>query len=210
MDISAWKTRANPGRAVESGERVALGFDGSISDDETVVYGCTEDGHLFLVGAWSRPPGAPSTWRIPRDEVNAKVAETFDRFDVGRMYADTPKWREEIGAWVDEYNTRGNERVLALDTYSARRFAPMCDGFVTAIDEGRLSHDGDELLTQALAACARKQARLADDPDDGCSRFVIVKADTRKIDRAVAAVLAYGAATEMPPLVAESRRASGD
>jgi hypothetical protein len=70
---------------------------------------------------------------------------------------------------------------------------------VTAIDEANLSHNGDEPLTLALGASARKQVKLADDPDDGRTRFVITKADTRKIDRAVAAVLAYGAAMEAPP-----------
>jgi hypothetical protein len=43
---------------VADGAGIALGFDGSISDDETVVYGRTDDGYLFLVGAWARPAGA--------------------------------------------------------------------------------------------------------------------------------------------------------
>jgi hypothetical protein len=54
-------------------------------------------------------------------------------------------------------------------------------------------------LVQRRDTCARKPVRLRDDPEDGRSAFVIVKADTRKIDRAVAAVLAFGAASGAPP-----------
>jgi hypothetical protein len=117
VDIAVWKTRANPGRAVERDTRIGAGFDGSMSDDETSIYGCTtDDGFVFEIATWSRPPGAPASWRIPRDEVDAAVREVFDRYDVALAYFDPPKWWDEIGKWVDEFNTNGNERVIALDT----------------------------------------------------------------------------------------------
>jgi hypothetical protein len=193
FDLAGWSTLTT-NRTVRDGERIGIGFDGSISQDETVLYGCTQDGYLFLIAAWSRPERASKDWRVPRHEVHAAVAAAFDRYDVGRMYADPPKWYSEIEDWQRLYG----DRVLALETNFASRFAPLCDLFATAIAEGALTHDGDELLTQALAACARKNVRLRDDPDDGRTRFVIVKADTRKIDRAVGAVLAYGASMTMP------------
>jgi hypothetical protein len=195
VDIKVWETLADASE-VADGTRIALGFDGSISDDETVLYGCTADGHLFLLGAWSRPEGA-TDWRVPRPEVHAAVASAFRRFDVGIGYFDPPKWWSELDDWAALY---GEERVVAVDTNSARRFAPLCDRFATAVAERAISHDGDPLLTRALAACARKNVRLRDDPDDGRTRFVIVKQDVRKIDRAVAAILALGAAEEMPVL----------
>jgi phage terminase large subunit-like protein len=92
--------------------------------------------------------------------------------------------------------------VMSLDTNQASRFAPACGRFDTAIAEGSLSHDGKPGLRAHLAACARKKVRLMDDDDDGRTKFVIVKADTRKIDRAVAAVLAHEAAMTMPDVAA--------
>jgi len=180
---------------VADGARVALGFDGSISDDETVLYACTADGYLFCLGAWSRPANVPD-WRVPRGEVHAAVAAAFARYDVGLFYADPPKWWSEIDTWAGLY---GDEVVVGVDTNSARRFAPLCDRFAVAVAERTLSHDGDQALVHALAACARKNVRLRDDPADGRTAFVVVKADTRKIDRAVAAILALGAAEEMSP-----------
>lgn len=197
VDIKAWDLLGRE-RVVEKGERIGVGFDGSISEDCTALYGCTADGFVFCIDAWERPD--VDVWRVPRLEVDERVGETFATYNVGRMFCDPPKWWTEIETWGERYNpTRVEDAVvLDLDTNQARRFAPACGRFETAVLEGTLSHDGKPDLTAHLAACARKKVRLADDDGDGRTKFVIVKADTRKIDRAVAAVLAYEAAMTMP------------
>jgi hypothetical protein len=198
VDITAWDALGQE-RLVERGERVGLGFDGSISGDATALYGCTSDGFVFELAVWERPDDV-DVWRVPRLEVHDRVAEAFSTYDVARMLCDPPKWWTEIETWCDTYNPARVEDaiVLSLDTNQASRFAPACGRFDTAIAEGSLSHDGKPGLRAHLAACARKKVRLMDDDDDGRTRFVIVKADTRKIDRAVAAVLAHEAAMTMP------------
>lgn len=201
VDVLVWETLRHD-HTPKPGARIGLGFDGSISDDLTVLYGCElievaegdERGFIFELGAWERPANAPRDWRVPRKEVNDAVTEAFNTYDVGLLLADPPRWASEIEEWQRLYG----DRVLALDTNSARRFAPACDRFATAARERRLLHNGDPELTKHLAACAKKKVRLADDDEDGRSPFVIVKGDTRKIDRAVGAVLAYEAAMTMP------------
>jgi len=204
FDISLWEQLAAP-RTLEPGTRIGLGFDGSISDDTTALYGCTVEGYVFRVAVWERPAHLvrEDDWSVPRHEVHDKLAETFELYDVGRMFADPPKWWTEIEQWSDLYRIPGataedRERVISLETNSARRFAPPCDRFATEIRQQVLSHDGDETLTHHLAACAKKSVRLADDETDGRSPFVIVKADARKIDCAVGAILAVQAARTMP------------
>jgi hypothetical protein len=192
VDISVWESLAVE-RDVADGELVGVGFDGSISDDKTVLWGCTRDLYLFEIAVWERPPNVQE-WRVPRAEVDATVRETFAKYTVGRMLCDPAKWYSEIEAWAAEY---GDDRVVVLDTNQARRFAPACDRFATGVRERAITHDGSPRLTQSLAACAKKQVRLADDADDGRTKFVIVKADTRKIDEAVAAVNAVEAAATM-------------
>ena len=198
IDIKAWDEQ-HASRHVEPGERIALGFDGSISEDCTALYGCTADGIVFPVAAWERPDDV-EVWRVPRAEVTEKVAEAFELYDVGRMFCDPPKWWTEIESWADRWNpTRVEDAVvLEFDTNQARRFAPACGRFVTALAEKSITHPDDQALRAHLAACARKKVRLMDHDDDGRTKFVIVKADTRKIDRAVAAVLAHEAAMTMP------------
>lgn len=202
VDIRQFEALTAP-RTVEPGTEIGLGFDGSISNDTTALYGATRDGYVFALGVWERPENAPESWRIPRQEVHDAVDDAFSTYRVCRMYADPPRWETEIQTWQALYNPDRDDDaiVLALDTYSARRFAPACGRFATLVSEGALSHNGSSGLISALAACAKKPVRLADDPRDGRSRFVIVKADTRKIDEAVAAVLAVEAAMTMPAFV---------
>jgi hypothetical protein len=189
IDMQVWAELLER-RVVPAGSHIGVGFDGSISDDSTVLYGCTDDGYVFEIAAWDRPRNV-NEWRVPRLEVHAAVREMFATFSVGLMLCDPPKWFTEIEQWAAEYG----DVVTVLDTNQARRFAPACDRWATAVRERALTHDGT--ATAHVAACAKRKVRLADDDDDGRTKFVIVKADTRKIDRAVGVVLAYEAAKTM-------------
>lgn len=198
VDIKKWELLAKPEREVEAGEHIGLGFDGSISDDATALYGCTRDGFVFEVAVWERPQNVKE-WRVPRSEVHAAVRAAFATYNVGRMFGDPPKWWSELEEWTEEFgnDSEGKPRVLLLDTNQERRFAPACDRFATAVREDTLTHDGKPGLTAHLAASLKRQVRVKDDTDDGRTKFVIVKADTRKIDRAVGAILAHEAAMTM-------------
>lgn len=182
-----------------AGARVALGFDGSISDDCTALIGCYEVGgvpHTFQVEVWSRPANARPGWRIPRSEVQARVAEAFDYWDVGLMLCDPAKWQTEIEGWAELY---GEERVVFFDTNSTKRMAGACDRFLTAIKEGAYSHDGSKDLSDHVLAMHRRKVRLRDDDDDGRTKWVFVKGpDKLKIDAGIGAVLALEAFAIMP------------
>jgi hypothetical protein len=190
------------------GERIALGFDGSISDDSTFLLGCTAAGKLFVVASWERPrfdDGRPvKDWRVPRIDVGAAVRGAFSRWSVGRMFGDPPKWATELETWAEEFRLPGStveerERVIAFDTNSPTRMARAVDRFLTAIREGTLSHNGDERLAAHIAAAHLKKVRATAEDDDMRTMYVIVKGDDgRKIDAVIAAVLAYEAAMTMP------------
>lgn len=178
------------------GAHIGLGFDGSISGDATALIGCTADGLVFELGVWERPEKV-EVWRVPRREVKQTVAEVFDTYRVGLMLCDPPRWQDEIEGWQEAFG----DVVEVLDTNQAHKFAPACERFATAVTEGSLSHDGSEVLTAHVLAMGRRKVRLRDEDDDGRTRFVFVKSDTRKIDAGVAATLAYEAAARMPQLV---------
>jgi len=182
---------------VPDGARVGLGFDGSIRLDATALIGCTEDGHLFPVRVWERPVNAGPDWRIPRLEVEQVVAETFDRYEVGRMLCDPPKWQTEIERWAELY---GDETVMFFDTNQPKRMSGACDRFSTALVEGSVTHSGDRVLTSHVLAMVRKKAYVkAEDETDGRTRYVFTKGeDGRKIDAGIGAVLALEAAMTMP------------
>lgn len=189
---------------VPDGARVGLGFDGSIRNDATALVACTDDGHVFPVRVWERPVNAGPEWRIPRTEVEGVVEETFDRFDVGRMLCDPPKWQTEIERWAERW---GDDVVLFFDTNQPKRMSGACDRFSTALAERAVSHSGDPQLTAHVLAMSRKKAYVkAEDESDGRTRYVFTKGDDgRKIDAGIAAVLALEAAMTMPEKAPEVR-----
>ncbi len=197
FDMLAFDRLADPSRkrdSIPEGTSVGLGFDGSISDDRTVLYGAAhlDKPHIFEIASWQRPPNAEG-WRVPRLEVDATLRESFARWNC-YLVGDPPLWRTELEGWETEFP----DRVEVLETNQARRFAPECDRLATEIREQAFTHDGSSNLREALAACAKKQVRIADDAEDGRSSWVIVKADARKIDDAVGAILARTASTRIP------------
>jgi hypothetical protein len=200
VDPRDWDALARPDIDVPAGTEIGIGFDGSISQDATVLRGCTRDGHGFLIEAWVRPPGAID-WRVDRLSVRQAVAEAFARYRVGRMLCDPPKWWTEIEEWVVQY---GEDRVAVLDTNQARRFAPAVDRWLTGIREGIHTHDGDPLTAEHVKSSCLRKVRAAEDSEDGRTKFVLIKGDDHhRIDAAVADVLAFEAAMTMPEVPPE-------
>lgn len=205
VETKRWEELARPNVVVPAGARVGLGFDGSISDDATALIGCwVDDGgvpHTFELEVWTRPENAPRGWKIPRTEVQARVAEAFDVYDVGLMLCDPPRWQTEIEAWAEEY---GEDRVVMFDTNQPSRMAKACDRWLVAVDgDGTFSHDGSTTLTRHVLALHKRKVRLRDEDDDGRTKYVFVKGpDKSKIDAGIGAVLALEAAMTMPAVAA--------
>jgi hypothetical protein len=209
VEPAAWNLLERPDGPPPDGTHIGLGFDGSISDDATVLRGCTRDGYSFIIGAWVRPLGPAGVgWRVPRLAVDAKVREAFARWRVGRMLCDPPKWHSEIEAWAKEFQLPGNtaeerERVIFFDTNSDRRMGPAVDRWMTALKEGRHTHDGDEVTTTHVLNAYKRKARATAPDDDNRTLYTLTKGDDGgKIDAAVADVLALAAAETMPELPA--------
>lgn len=197
VDPRLWELRRSDVE-VPTGTLIGLGFDGSISHDATVLRGCTHEGHSFILGAWFPRPGDPPEWTVPRLEVHQAVAEAFARYRVGLMLADPPRWYSEIEEWARLY---GEDTVLAFDTSQTRRFAPAVDRWLSGLREGTHTHDGDPLTAEHVKAAHLRKVRISDPDDDGRTMYVLVKGDDRRrIDAAVADVLALEAAATMPEL----------
>lgn len=164
---------------------VALAFDGSASGDSTALVGCTipsgdELPHVFTVAMWEAPPDDPR-WRVPRGEVSAMIDAAFDRWNVRELAADPWGWRTEL----EEWSARHGGAVVEWNTAHAGRMAPATDRAYAAISEGRLTHDGNEALSVHMANAVARRSPMGD---------LIAKDkknSTRKIDGAVAAIVAH-------------------
>lgn len=175
----AWSQCAKP-RKISPNERVVFAFDGSASGDSTALVGCTMDGYMWLEGIWENP--GDDRWRVPRETVSAAVDLAFSRYNVVELACDPWGWRSEIEAWA---NRHGEKRVLEWNTAAAQRMAPATDRLYQAVMTKAVTHDGDERLSSHIAHCVAKSTPQGD----------LVSKDKRgsprKIDAAVAAIVAY-------------------
>ena len=175
----AW-TRAARTRRLEPGERIVVGFDGSARRDSTVLAAATMDGFVTIFHVWERPDGVRE-WKVPRQEVTDKIAETFERFDVAELACDPYGWGGEIESWEQTWSGR----VVEFPTASRQRFAPACDRFRADLVEGTLTHNGNGLLGRHVGHAVAKRTSYG---------VAIEKAhpdSPRRIDAAIACVVAH-------------------
>jgi len=181
----AWED-AQTERTVPAGSRIVLGFDGSYSGDSTALVGATveETPHLFVLGLWEHPGGGVA-WKVDHDEVEAAVHRAFSEYEVLEMSADPPYWSQQLARWVEQY---GEDRVLAFNTFVRKRMAAACSSFYQAATSGGLTHDGHAGLTRHVDNAVLKETA------QGAYIVKEDKASPRKIDAAIAAVIAFNRA----------------
>lgn len=170
---------------VAAGEAVALGFDGSLRNDATVLRGCRmSDGFLFTIGLWAKPDGPEGArWEVPRLDVLATIREAFARYAVAWLFADPPEWRTDLDALAEEFP----KRVVRFETRLDVQMAAALDRLHTALTTGQVCHDGDPVAVVHYGnAYARRKGPL-----------VLVRKEypdsPRKIDTVVADALALEA-----------------
>jgi hypothetical protein len=192
-----WAGRADATKVVGK-EPVTLGFDGSRSrakgvTDATALIGCrVSDGHLFEVAVWEQPAGPTGVgWQVPVSEVDAAVAHAFDRYEVVGFFADPARWESFVATWEATWHKRlkvkaSRDHPIEWWIQPARMVRAL-EQFHTALVGGELTHDGSFALTRHMLNARRRPGR---------SGIQIAKEhpdSSRKIDAAVAAVLAWEA-----------------
>ncbi len=168
----------------EAASHLLLEKYGKPHDDATALVGCTLDGHVFVVGVWEKPEGASDEWVVPRDRVDVAVNEAFKRWKVVEMPVDRSKWFDQTQIWWERYGD------VVVDMAPTRqRMVPACAGFYSAVVQNQITHDGNPDLTRHLSNAVVKET------PDGAYITKDGRWSPRKIDLAVAAVMAFDRAT---------------
>jgi len=172
-------------RVVGPTEPVVLFFDGSFNHDATALLGVTVEStpHLFVVACWERPLDDPH-WRVPIDEVDAKVRETCRDRKVIELPCDPFRWAQLMEQWET-----ADLPVLKYATSSPSEMVPAWAKFYDAVLAGKLTHDGDPRLIRHVANMTLKIDRLGPRP------VKEHRGSPRSIDLGICAVGGYDRAT---------------
>lgn len=185
-----WIRLTNTDRVVFPGERLVLGWDGSVRNDQSVLAACTvpqngEAPYLFIAGIWARNKLDPN-WQVPRDEVDAVVREMMQHYDVAALVADPYFWQSELQRWQADF---GN--VIEFPTASPQRMAKAADTFYAAVTAEQLQHDGNETLALHVANATTRET------PHGAIPVKHAKNSAQKIDALIASILAHQYAVQL-------------
>jgi phage terminase large subunit-like protein len=188
LPSGVWESLAEP-QPLDPDAEYILGFDGSFSGDTTVIVGCsipTEDkpAHIFLVKAWEKPVDADDLWRVDIQDAEFEIAKFCGRYKVREVACDPFRWQRSMEVLQDQ-----GIPIVEYPSTSARRMVASCARFFDAVTEGRLTHDGDPLVARHFTNAVIKIDNLG-------PRIVKENRNSnRRIDAAVAAVIAYDRAS---------------
>ena len=182
-----WDSLAEP-RKVSTTEPIVLGFDGAYIGDSTAIVGCTDDGYLFVLGAWERPAD-DEHWRVPIADVEARLIEICKTYNVREVACDPFRWQRSMQVLADE-----GLPIVEWPTNALARIIPAWQRFYDAVMDTGLTHDGDIRLSRHMANMVLKRDNRGARPTKE-SRM-----SGRKIDLGIAAIIAYDRGTRSPDI----------
>ncbi len=178
-------------REVSPDDELIIGFDGSFSGDTTVLVGCTipqdeELPHLFLIKAWEKGPDDDASWRVNITDVENEIVSFCQQYPKVREIACDPyRWQRTMAFLQEE---RGLP-IVEFPSTSPSRMVKATARFFDGVMEKKLTHSADPLLARHLDNCVLKIDNIG-------PRIVKENRNSnRRIDAAVAAVIAYERAT---------------
>ena len=149
-------------RPPRRGDRIALGFDGGLTDDATVLIACRiDDGYVFPIGIWEAPDTAEAKdWQVDHLEVDAAVRKAFKDYKVVAFLADPPHWRDYVDKWeVDlapDLVVKATEaKPIAFETSRHNEMAKVIERTETALRTGELRHGAHKALTRHVMNARR-------------------------------------------------------
>jgi len=174
-----WDACCEP-REIPDGTDIVIGFDGSFNGDCTAIVAVTveSDPHVFPIAVWEKPDEADSSWQVPVLEVEEKIRETAQKFQVLEIVCDPYRWARTFQILEDE----GLPVVTFPQTPS--RMTPATTRFFEAVVNKQITHDDDPRLARHIA-----NAQLRTD-NRGSRLSKEAKGSKRRIDLAVSAVMA--------------------
>jgi phage terminase large subunit-like protein len=175
----AWSACGDPGRAIP---------DGADKLDATAIVAVTVDGtpHVDVVRLWEPPQHVPD-YQVPILEVEDAIRQACLRWNVIEVVCDPFRWRRSMQVLADD-----GLPVVEFPQNPAR-MVPATAGLYQAISNQAVTHSADPDLARHVANChVRTDYR-------GTQLRKASKSSERKIDLAIATVMAFDRASRYEP-----------
>jgi len=170
---------------------VVLGVDGSFNGDTTAIVAVTvpktkdEKPHVWLVKAWEKQPNDPDDWRVDTLDVERTIIDFAQKHPNTKEIAFDPfRWQRTMQALQDL-----GLPIVEWPSTSPSRMVKASAKVYDSVTEATLTHDGSPLLARHIDNCKLKIDNL------GPRIVKESRASSRRIDAAVAFVIAYDRAT---------------
>lgn len=185
MPTGAWDSCATIEELDPDADYV-LGFDGSFNGDTTVIVGCRmprsddELPYVFLVKAWEKPVNSDDSWRVDILDAENAILDFCRNYRVREVACDPFRWQRSMEVLADQ-----GVPIVEWPSTSPKRMVTACAKFYDAVMEKRITHDGDPLIARHFDNAVVKMDNLG-------PRIVKEnRASSRRIDAAVATIIAY-------------------
>ena len=196
LPTGTWDSCKDDQIVLNKEDEVVLGFDGSFSNDSTAIVACrVADKALFVLGHWERPLDSELNWRVPVEEVEAKMLELCRSFNVKEIVCDPFRWQRSMEAWQQ----MGLPVVEFPQTPS--RMVPATAAFYDAVVNQQIKHDGNPSLARHAANATPYYSR------NGLMIRKESKTSLKRIDLLVASLMAHSRAGTLGSAPAPKPRA---
>ncbi len=185
---ASWDDCAAPHEIPEHSE-VVLGFDGSFNMDATALVAVQtgETPHIAVVDVWERSEADPEDWTVPIEIVEDTIRDACRRWQVVEIAADSYRWARSL-------QILDAERLPVLDfPQRPARMIPATTRFAEAVANHGLTHSGDLRLARHVENAVLRQSAA------GSQLSKVSKGSKRRIDLAIAAVMAFDRAAQYEP-----------
>ena len=163
---SSWLTpqqieAATTDEALEPGDEIALGFDGSLTNDSTALVAVRlSDNLVQLLHIQEAPSDETSrVWTVDQALVDRVVARVFEDFRVKAFFADPPYWQDHIEHWEQKWGSllAPATRQHPIMWWTSRRaqMANAVEAAHTMLTTGELRLSRNPQLLQHLANACR-------------------------------------------------------
>lgn len=172
------------------GDRVTLGFDGSLSGDGTALVAYRLRDRTFHLIHYQEPNKDPD-WRVDEEEVDGQFRLAMQKYDVWAAACDVHPFESWVMSWNRDFGdlmkvSASTTGAVIRDNRSARRDLTLgCESLVGEIESGKIFFQQSMRVRQHWLNAKRAENAY------GFSFRKATKMSTKRVDIVAASLLAY-------------------